>query len=62
MAQNLTDRQRMILTAVVMEEVPIDVLAQRLGSSRGGLYKVLHDARSKLRQALIQDRQTEGLL
>ena len=62
MAQNLTDRQRMILTAVVMEEVPIDVLAQRLGSSRGGLYKVLHDARSKLREALIQDRQTEGLL
>jgi RNA polymerase sigma-70 factor (ECF subfamily) len=62
MAQNLTDRQRMILIAVVMEEVPIDVLAERLGSSRGGLYKVLHDARSKLRQALVQDQQTEGLL
>ncbi len=59
--QNLTDRQRMILTAVVMEEVPIDVLAERLRSSRGRLYKVLHDARSKLRQALAEDRQAEGL-
>ncbi|HYK90112.1 MAG TPA: sigma-70 family RNA polymerase sigma factor [Acidobacteriota bacterium] len=62
MAQNLTDRQRMILTAVVMEEVPIDVLAERLGSSRGGLYKVLHDARSKLREALTEDHRAGGLL
>ncbi len=54
MAQSLTDRQRMILTAVVMEEVPIDVLAERLGSSRGAVYKTLHDARSKLREAVTQ--------
>ncbi len=54
MARNLTDRQRMILTAVVMEEVPIDVLAEQLSSSRGALYKVLHDARCKLQQALTQ--------
>ncbi len=54
MAHDLTDRQRMILTAVVMEEVPIDVLAERLGSSRGAVYKILYDARSKLRQAVTQ--------
>jgi RNA polymerase sigma-70 factor (ECF subfamily) len=54
MAQHLTDRQRMILTAAVMEEVPIDVLAERLGSSRGAVYKALHDARSKLREAVTQ--------
>ncbi len=58
-AQNLTDRQRMILKAVVIEEVPIDVLAERLGSTRGGLYKVLHDARYKLRQALTLDRRAK---
>jgi RNA polymerase sigma-70 factor (ECF subfamily) len=32
--------------------VPIDVLAERLGSNRGALYKTLHDARRKLREAL----------
>lgn len=61
MARNLTDRQRMILTAVVMEEVPIDVLAERLGSSRGALYKVLHDARFKLQQALSQGGRAEEM-
>jgi len=61
LAQNLTDRQRKILTAVVMEDVPIDVLAERLGSSRGALYKTLHDARTKLRQALTQYGGAEGL-
>lgn len=60
-AQNLTDRQRMILKAVVIEEVPIDVLAERLGSTRGGLYKVLHDARYRLRRALTQDGRAEDL-
>jgi len=54
MAQNLTDRQRMILKAVVMDEVPIDVVAERLASSRGAVYKLLHDARLKLRQAVTQ--------
>jgi RNA polymerase sigma-70 factor (ECF subfamily) len=34
--------------------VPIDVLADRLGSTRGALYKTLHDARRKLRAYLEQ--------
>jgi RNA polymerase sigma-70 factor (ECF subfamily) len=32
--------------------VPIDVLAERLDTTRGALYKTLHDARRKLREAL----------
>jgi RNA polymerase sigma-70 factor (ECF subfamily) len=32
--------------------VPIDVLAERLGTTRGALYKTLHDARRKLRRHL----------
>jgi RNA polymerase sigma-70 factor (ECF subfamily) len=32
--------------------VPIDVLAERLNTSRGALYKTLHDARRKLRKHL----------
>jgi RNA polymerase sigma-70 factor (ECF subfamily) len=50
--QDLTGRQRMVFRAAVLDEVPIDVLAERLGSSRGAVYKTLHDARRKLRQAL----------
>jgi RNA polymerase sigma-70 factor, ECF subfamily len=50
--QDLTGRQRLVFRAAVLEEVPIDVLAERLGSSRGAIYKTLHDARRKLRQAL----------
>jgi RNA polymerase sigma-70 factor (ECF subfamily) len=50
--QDLTGRQRLVFRAAVLDEVPIDVLAERLGSSRGAVYKTLHDARRKLRQAL----------
>jgi RNA polymerase sigma-70 factor, ECF subfamily len=45
----LTPRQRQVLVATVLEGVPIDVLADRLGSNRNALYKVLHDARRRLR-------------
>jgi len=47
--ETLTPRQREVLVALVLEGVPIDVLAERLGSSRNALYKVLHDARRRLR-------------
>src|SRR5690349_24651252 len=49
---SLTPRQREVLVALALNEVPIDVLAERLGSTRGALYKTLHDARRKLRAAL----------
>jgi RNA polymerase sigma-70 factor, ECF subfamily len=45
----LTPHQREVLAALVLADVPIDVLAQRLGTTRGALYKTLHDARHKLR-------------
>src|SRR5947199_1982804 len=48
----LSPRQREVLVAVALNDVPIDVLAERLGSTRGALYKSLHDARRKLRAAL----------
>jgi RNA polymerase sigma-70 factor (ECF subfamily) len=50
--EGLTPRQREVLVAVALNGVPIDVLAERLGSTRGALYKNLHDARRKLREAL----------
>jgi len=45
----LTDHQRRVLVAVVIEGVPIDVLAETLGSNRNALYKTIHDARARLR-------------
>jgi RNA polymerase sigma-70 factor (ECF subfamily) len=49
---SLTDHQRRVFTALALNGVPIDVLAERLGTTRGALYKTLHDARRKLRLAL----------
>ena len=48
----LTAHQRRVLVALAVNGVPIDVLADRLGTSRGALYKTLHDARRKLRRHL----------
>jgi RNA polymerase sigma-70 factor (ECF subfamily) len=48
----LTVHQREVLVAVTIQGIPIDVLADRLGSTRGALYKTLHDARRKLRTQL----------
>jgi len=50
--ERLGERQREVLVAVALNGVPIDVLAARLGSTRGALYKSLHDARRNLRAAL----------
>jgi RNA polymerase sigma-70 factor, ECF subfamily len=51
---SLTPRQREVLVALALNEVPIDVLAERMETTRGALYKVLHDARKRLRAALAE--------
>lgn len=49
----LTPHQRRVTLALLVEDVPIDVLAERLGTTRNALYKTLHDARTRLRATLI---------
>jgi RNA polymerase sigma-70 factor, ECF subfamily len=51
-ADVLTPHQRRVLVALALNGVPIDVLAERLNTTRGALYKTLHDARRKLRGKL----------
>lgn len=51
-ADVLTPHQRSVLVALALNDVPIDVLAERLNTNRGALYKTLHDARRKLRKHL----------
>jgi RNA polymerase sigma-70 factor (ECF subfamily) len=48
----LTPHQRRVLVALALNDVPIDVLAERLDTTRGALYKTLHDGRRKLRRHL----------
>jgi RNA polymerase sigma-70 factor, ECF subfamily len=50
----LSPHQREVLVAVALDGVPIDVLAERLDSTRGALYKTIHDARKKLRAHLAE--------
>jgi RNA polymerase sigma-70 factor (ECF subfamily) len=50
----LTSHQRQVLVSVAVNGVPIDVLAERLRTTRGALYKTLHDARQKLRRHLTE--------
>jgi RNA polymerase sigma-70 factor (ECF subfamily) len=55
--KELTPHQRSVLVALAVNGVPIDVLADRLSTTRGALYKTLHDARANLRKHL----EAEGL-
>jgi RNA polymerase sigma-70 factor, ECF subfamily len=48
-AEELTDHQREVFVALVVDGVPLDALALRLGSSRNAIYKTMFDARRKLR-------------
>jgi len=48
----LTERQRQALTAVVLQDVPLDELVRHWGSNRNAVYKLLHDARRRLKAQL----------
>ena len=53
-AEVLTPHQRGVLVALTLNDVPIDVLAERRGTTRNALYKTLHDGRRKLRARLAE--------
>src|SRR5512138_934084 len=52
--QDLTEKQRQVLTLMVIHEVPLDEVVLYLESNRNAVYKVLHDARLKLKTGLKQ--------
>jgi RNA polymerase sigma-70 factor (ECF subfamily) len=49
----LTDRQRLIFKAIVLDGTPLDTLCVELATNRNAIYKNLFDARRKLRAALV---------
>lgn len=48
----LTARQRAAFEALILEGVPLDIVAEQLNTNRNALYKLIFDARRKLRQHL----------
>lgn len=50
----LSNKQRQVLKWIVFDGVPMDVVVERLESNRNAVYKLLHDARLKVKQGLIE--------
>jgi RNA polymerase sigma-70 factor (ECF subfamily) len=57
----LTAHQRRVFVAVVVDGIPLDALAARLGLGRNAIYKVIFDARRKIRRALVANGHLEEL-
>jgi RNA polymerase sigma-70 factor, ECF subfamily len=53
--EELTERQRAAMRAIHMQGVPMEVVAQRMGTNRNALYKLLHDARLRLKRRLERE-------
>lgn len=51
----LTPLQRTALVAHAFQGMPLDEVAEWLGSNRNSLYKLIHDARKRLKQALLDE-------
>lgn len=52
-ASDLSERQRVVITRVVLEGIEPELLAAELGTNRNNIYKILHDARRKLKQSML---------
>ncbi len=50
--EELTEKQRIALQAVAMQGIPLEEVARRMGMQRNALYKLLHDARKRLKQRM----------
>lgn len=48
----LTERQYQVIAAVALKGIPMDIVAEQMGTNRNALYKLLHDARKKLKTHL----------
>lgn len=60
MLETLTDHQREFFIAVVVNDVPIEVMVAHSGSNRGAIYKTIFDARRKIRAYLAANGYLEG--
>ena len=52
-AEELTDKQRQALVAVRIHGMPVEEVARRMGTNRNALYKLVHDARQRLKERMM---------
>jgi RNA polymerase sigma-70 factor (ECF subfamily) len=52
--EELTDRQRTAMMAIMADGMPLEEVADRLGTNRNALYKLIHDARKRMQQRLLE--------
>ena len=62
MLEELTDKQLRAMMAVAIQGMPLEEAARRLGTERNALYKLLHDARLRLKRRLAREGLTPGEL
>ena len=62
MREELTDKQLRAMMAVAIRGMPLEEAARRLGTERNALYKLLHDARLRLKRRLAREGLTPGEL
>ena len=53
-AEELTEKQKQVLVATRIHGMPADVVAERMGTTRNALYKMVHDARLRLKSRLAE--------
>ena len=51
--EELTERQRTALTAIMIQGMPMDIVAERMDTNRNALYKLVHDARQRLQRKMV---------
>jgi RNA polymerase sigma-70 factor (ECF subfamily) len=56
--EDLTERQRTAMMAIMVGGMPIEEVAQRMDTNRNALYKLIHDARKRLQQSLLEKGMT----
>ncbi len=54
-AEELTDKQRLAMLAVMQGDMPLQEVAVRMGTTRNALYKLLHDARQRLQKRMLRE-------
>jgi RNA polymerase sigma-70 factor (ECF subfamily) len=54
-ATELTDKQQQALVAVRIHDIPLAEVARRMGTNRNALYKLLHDARQRLKKRMMAE-------
>ncbi len=54
-AEDLTERQRTVLIALIIQDAPVEEVARQLETTPNNVYKILHDARKKLKRRLLDE-------